>query len=43
MTTIWFDGQLVPLEEARVSVLAHTLHYGVGVFEGVRSYASHDG
>ncbi len=42
MTTIWFDGQLMPLEEARVSVLAHTLHYGVGVFEGIRSYASHD-
>lgn len=39
MTRIWFDGTLTPLEEARVSVLAHTLHYGVGVFEGVRSYA----
>jgi len=40
MTSIWFDGHLVPLEDARVSVLAHTLHYGVGVFEGIRSYAT---
>jgi branched-chain amino acid aminotransferase len=39
MTTIWFDGELMPQDEARVSVLAHTLHYGVGVFEGIRSYA----
>lgn len=38
MTTIWFDGQLMPLEEARISAFAHTLHYGVGVFEGIRSY-----
>jgi len=43
MTTIWFDGELVPLREAEVSVLAHTLHYGVGVFEGIRSYAWEDG
>ncbi len=40
MPSTWIDGQIVPLEEARVSVLAHTLHYGVGVFEGIRSYAS---
>lgn len=40
MPSIWIDGQLIPLEEARVSVLSHTLHYGVGVFEGIRSYAS---
>lgn len=43
MTTIWFDGELVPLDAARPSVLAHTLHYGVGVFEGIRSYAGPDG
>ena len=43
MTTVWFDGKLMPLSEARVSVLAHTLHYGVGVFEGIRSYATDDG
>lgn len=35
---IWFDGKLVPFAEANVHVLAHTLHYGVGVFEGIRAY-----
>lgn len=35
---IWFDGELVPWREARVHVLTHTLHYGLGVFEGVRAY-----
>lgn len=35
---IWFDGALVPWEEARVHVMTHTLHYGVGVFEGIRAY-----
>ncbi|MGQ0553554.1 MAG: branched-chain amino acid transaminase [Planctomycetota bacterium] len=43
MATIWMDGGLVPAEEAKVSVLAHTLHYGVGVFEGIRSYKQADG
>lgn len=35
---IWLDGGFVPWEEARVHVLTHTLHYGFGVFEGVRCY-----
>jgi branched-chain amino acid aminotransferase len=35
---IWLDGAFVPWEEARVHVLTHTLHYGLGVFEGVRCY-----
>lgn len=35
---IWFDGELVPWAEAKVHVLTHTLHYGLGVFEGVRAY-----
>lgn len=35
---IWFDGELVPWEDAKVHVLTHTLHYGLGVFEGVRAY-----
>ena len=35
---IWFDGELVPWREANVHVLTHTLHYGVGVFEGIRAY-----
>ena len=40
---IWFDGELVPWREARVHVLTHTLHYGLGVFEGVRAYATDQG
>ncbi|KEQ18284.1 branched-chain amino acid transaminase [Endozoicomonas numazuensis] len=35
---IWFDGKLVPWREAQTHVLTHTLHYGMGVFEGVRAY-----
>lgn len=38
MATTWFDGELRPLDDSKVSLLAHTLHYGVGVFEGVRCY-----
>lgn len=40
---IWFDGKLVPWREATVHVLTHTLHYGLGVFEGVRAYATEKG
>jgi len=40
---IWFDGELVPWREARIHVLTHTLHYGLGVFEGVRAYATDRG
>ena len=40
---IWFDGKLVPWAEANVHVLTHTLHYGVGAFEGIRCYKTHDG
>lgn len=36
--TIWMDGEIIPFEEARVHVLTHTLHYGYGVFEGIRAY-----
>ena len=35
---IWQNGELVPWREARVHVLTYTLHYGIGVFEGVRAY-----
>ncbi|MBK5932033.1 branched-chain amino acid transaminase [Halochromatium salexigens] len=35
---IWHDGKVVPWREAQVHVLTHTLHYGMGVFEGVRAY-----
>src|SRR5436190_14543757 len=41
--SIWFNGTLVPWADARVHVLAHGLHYGTGVFEGIRSYPTADG
>lgn len=40
---IWFDGKLVPWNEARVHVLTHALHYGSAVFEGIRAYKCADG
>ena len=41
--TLWLDGKLVPFDEARVHVLTHALHYGIGVFEGIRAYQTADG
>ena len=41
--SIWMDGELVPWAEANVHVLTHALHYGTGVFEGIRAYANGDG
>ena len=40
---IWMDGNLVPWRDAKVHVLTHTLHYGMGVFEGVRAYNAERG
>jgi branched-chain amino acid aminotransferase len=40
---IWFDGKMIPWDQAQVHVLTHTLHYGLGVFEGIRAYQCHDG
>lgn len=40
---IWFDGKMVPWKDAKVHVLTHTLHYGMGVFEGVRAYQTDQG
>ena len=40
---IWLDGKMVPWREAKVHVLTHTLHYGMGVFEGVRAYKAEGG
>ena len=40
---IWFHGKLVPWRDATVHVLTHTLHYGMGVFEGVRAYDTKNG
>ncbi len=39
---IWMDGEMVPWRDAKVHVLTHTLHYGMGVFEGVRAYKTRD-
>ena len=41
--TIWFDGKMVPWRDASIHVLTHTLHYGLGVFEGVRAYQTDHG
>ncbi|MCW5624564.1 MAG: branched-chain amino acid transaminase [Burkholderiales bacterium] len=41
--SIWLDGALVPWRSATTHVLTHTLHYGLGVFEGVRAYATATG
>jgi branched-chain amino acid aminotransferase len=40
---IWFNGDLIPWEEARIHILTHTLHYGTGIFEGIRAYETSDG
>ena len=40
---IWMDGRMVPWREAKVHVLTHTLHYGVGAFEGIRAYKTPQG
>ncbi len=40
---IWYDGKMVPWRDATTHVLSHTLHYGMGVFEGVRAYDAEGG
>ena len=40
---IWMDGQLVDWRDAKIHVLTHTLHYGCGVFEGIRAYPTSKG
>ena len=40
---IWMDGELVDWDDARIHILTHTLHYGCGVFEGIRAYATSQG
>ena len=40
---IWMNGELVPWEDATIHVLTHTLHYGTGVFEGIRAYETAQG
>jgi branched-chain amino acid aminotransferase len=40
---IWMDGELVDWDDARIHILTHTLHYGCGVFEGIRAYPTDSG
>ena len=40
---IWMNGEMVPWEDAKIHVLTHTLHYGTGVFEGIRAYETEQG
>ena len=40
---IWLDGKLVKWDDGHVPVMTHALHYGLGVFEGIRAYRTHDG
>lgn len=40
---IWLDGELIEWDDARVHVLTHSLHYGIGAFEGIRAYKHKDG
>ncbi|RMD60374.1 MAG: branched-chain amino acid transaminase [Nitrospirae bacterium] len=43
MSKIWMDGSFIDWDEAKIHVLTHTLHYGLGVFEGIRCYKTKDG
>jgi branched-chain amino acid aminotransferase len=43
VSKVWLDGKLVDWDAANVHILTHTLHYGLGVFEGIRCYETHDG
>jgi branched-chain amino acid aminotransferase len=40
---IWFNGELIPWDDANIHILTHSLHYGMGVFEGIRAYETEDG
>ena len=40
---IWMNGELVPWDQAQIHVLTHSLHYGMGVFEGIRAYETSQG
>jgi branched-chain amino acid aminotransferase len=40
---IWMDGEFIPWDDANVHILTHTLHYGLGCFEGIRAYECKDG
>ncbi len=40
---VWFNGKIIPLEQAQISLFTHGLHYGVGAFEGIRAYRQSSG
>ena len=40
---IWFDGKITPFNEANIHVLSHCIHYGTGVFEGIKCYNTENG
>ena len=40
---VWFNGQILPVESAKISLFTHALHYGVGAFEGIRAYKQSKG
>ena len=40
---IWFDGKIIPFNEAKIHVMSHCIHYGSGVFEGIKCYHTKHG
>ena len=40
---IWFNGKIIPWDDAKIHVMSHVLHYGSGVFEGIKCYGTEDG
>lgn len=42
-TQVWFNGKILPVEQAKISLFTHALHYGVGAFEGIRAYKQKSG
>ena len=40
---LWLNGKMIASEQAKISIFTHTLHYGMGAFEGIRCYKTHDG
>jgi branched-chain amino acid aminotransferase len=43
LKSIWMEGELVPWDDAKIHILTHTMHYGLGAFEGIRAYQRADG
>lgn len=41
--SIWMEGELIPWDDAKLHILTHTMHYGLGAFEGIRAYKRADG